>query len=80
MSKDTRNILLIGGGVAVLGVILYMVFAPSGTSNTVVYTSGTALTNSSNPATAAEGAALTEAQMLLNKWFGVTPTPAKATS
>jgi len=77
MTKDTRNVLLIAGGVAVVGVIVYMVFAPPGTTSSLVYSSGTTKTNptSTNQVTSA---ATSVGTSLIDKLFNInqpaTPT------
>ena len=74
MSKDTQKIVIVGAGVAVIGIMLYFVFAPASGSQ-VTYNSGNVLTTTSNPSTATQptvqSAAITESQSLLNKWFGI---------
>jgi hypothetical protein len=77
MTKDTRNVLLIAGGVAVVGVIVYMVFAPAGTTSSLVYSSGTTKTNptSTNQVTSA---GISVGTSLIDKLFNInqpaTPT------
>ena len=59
MAKNTTQILLITGGVALTGIVLYMVFAPSNKASTISYTSGTVKTN---PSTSSNNA-LTNAEV-----------------
>lgn len=68
MTKNTKNILLIGGGVVVAGVIVYMIFAPKGTSNTLAYRSGTITTNpQANTNTTLTNAGIQTGQTIVNK-------------
>lgn len=81
MTKDTKQILLVGSGIAVLGIIIYMVFAPSGQSSTLSYTSGTVKTNptNNNSLTNAEiQTGTTLANDLINKFF--TPSQPQPTA
>ena len=77
MTKDTKNVLLIAGGVAAVGIIVYMVFAPAGTVSGLVYSSGTTKVTptATNQVTSA---GVTVGTSLIDKLFNInqpaTPT------
>ncbi len=76
MTSSTQKVLLIGGGVAVAGILIYMIFAPKGQSSTLSYTSGNINTTPyrNNPALQSEiqaGASIVN--NLIDKFFSKAP-------
>ena len=78
MEKNTQQVLLVGGGIAIVGIIIYMVFAPSGKSSTLSYTSGTLQTTPTTNTSITNAGIQVGTNLfskLIDKFFSTTPPP-----